>query len=80
MMDPHSQTALVATPAPAPGGVDPGAVEALAPIVAALFGASMQLASARDLAGDQAGRVDDIIDQLDRAIGDLRRRVLGFGS
>lgn len=79
-MDPDSHPALAADPAPTTGGIDPGAVEALAPIVSALFGASMELASARDLAGDQAERVDDIIDQLDRAIGDLRRRVLGSGS
>lgn len=76
-MEPDFRPSPAATPPPAIGGVDPRVMEALAPIVSALFGASLELASARDLAGDQAERVDDIIDQLDRAIGDLRRRVLG---
>jgi len=83
-MDSDSRQALAAiqpatASSAASSGIDHRAVEALTPIVSALFGASLELASARYLTGDQAERVDDIIDQLDRAIAELRSRVLSSG-
>lgn len=79
-MHPDAQPTPAAIPVPVTTGVDARAVEALTPIVSALFSASLELASARDLAGTQADRVDDIISQIDRTIDELRRRVLGSGT
>lgn len=51
--------------------------EVLAPIVSAIFGASLDLASIQAMAGGPLGaEIGEVVDRLDRVIEDLRRRVL----
>lgn len=78
-MTPHRPDAAVILPDP---GIDRplrplAPAEVLAPIVSAIFGASLDLASIQATAGGPLGaEIGEVVDRLDRVIEDLRRRVL----